>query len=72
MSISVFSDIEDMFIQKALWLHDQKIQVNFVHIARESIANLARNRTEVDNSFGSAGHIRDILGIRGPVHLLLG
>ncbi len=25
----------------------------------------------VGNSFGSAGHIKDKLGIRGPVHLLL-
>ncbi len=25
----------------------------------------------VGNSFGSAGHIRDTLGVRGPVHLLL-
>jgi hypothetical protein len=28
-------------------------------------------RPGVGNSFDSAGHIRDILGIRGPVHLLL-
>ncbi len=32
----------------------------------------AHSRAGVGNSFDSAGHIRDKLGIRGPVRLLLG
>ncbi len=36
---------------------------------RQSTGAKAAHRTGVGNSFGSAGHIRDKLGVKSPVYL---
>ncbi len=42
--------------------------ISFIKTEREILRNASPG---VGNSFGFAGHIRDKLGIRGPVHVLV-
>jgi len=43
--------------------------LSFLWHVRKGLGKLLGPKTGVGNSFGFAGHIRDKLGIHGPVHV---
>jgi len=60
-----------MYVEKAAE-NDVCMKNSYVKTLKTLTTELHCSNSGMSNSFGVAGHIRDKLGIRGPVHVLYG